>query len=778
MSKLKKRLLIAVGIIVLLLLLVIPIASFLTKYLIQKHDMELTGRKITLDWAYVNPFTGYVYLNDLVIYEHESDQVFISMNGLSANMAMLKLFSKTYEIEKIKLSKPYIHIIDKKKDFNFSDLIVKFSRDSTKVKSDKVVRFNMLDIVIVDGEFHYDEVETPVNYFVKNVNISSEGLRYDVDSMPFKFDFSSGIGTGDLAGDFTINLRNLDFRLDVKIDTFNLGVINQYLKDMTNEGVFAAVLDADIKSTGNFKTVNSITTSGLIKFSDFHFGMNVNEDFASFEQLVFDIVEMSPKNFVYHYDSITLKKPFIRYEIYDSLDNFQTTFGQGGQNVKAVNADPNKLNLIIVIAEFIEKLSKNLLRSHYKVGRLAIYDGDIQFSDYSMGEKFHIGLDPFTVIADSVDKDRDRIKVQAKSIIRPYGEFWVNLSVNPQDSSYFDLNYHFKKIPLSMFNPYIVTYTSFPLDRGSMEIEGNWNVRAGNIKSNNHLIILDPRNSKKVKSKDTKWIPVPFALAILRERGNVIDYEIPITGKLGDPKFNFWDAISDLLKNIFVKPATTSYRMEVKSVERKIEESMSMKWEMRKHDLSLVQEKFIYKMIDLLKDDPEAQITITPQHYKVKEQEFILLFEAKKRYYLAKNNTKADAFSENDSAKVQKMSIKDAGFIKYLDGQVKSTTLFTVQQKAILLITQSLVNIRYEQLIAARQASFLALFKEEELDDRVKFLANKNVIPFNGFTFYEISYNGDLPDYLRDAYDAMNDFDELSPRKEYKEKREIIIEEK
>lgn len=778
MGKLKKTLLIIAKVIVILLVLIIPIASFLTKYLIQKYDVEYTGREITLDWAYVNPFTGYVHLDDLVVYELDSDETFISMKGLSANMAMLKLFSKTYEIEKVKLDQPFVFIVHTEKDFNFSDLIEKFTPDSNKVKSDEVVRFSMLNIDIVNGEFHYDEETTPVNYFITNVNINSDGLRYDVDTLPIQYSFSSGIGQGDLAGDISINLDNQDYRMAVKVDSFDMEVINQYLKDLTSYGALSAMLDAEIKSTGNFKSVDSLSTSGNIIVSDFHFGKNKNEDFASFEQLAIDIIELSPKNFVYHYDSITLTKPFIRYEKYDTLDNFQTMFGKEGENVTSTNANPNKFNLIIEIAKLIEQLPRNLLRSHYKIGRLAIYDGDIQFSDYSLGEKFHIGVAPFTVIADSVDKERKRIKVKAKSGIQPHGEFWVALSVNPEDSSYFDLDYRFHKIPLSMFNPYIKTYTSFPLDRGSMEVVGNWRVRAGDINSDNHLIIIDPRASKRVRNKDTKWIPVPLALAILKERGNVIDYEIPISGNLNDPKFNFWDVITDILKNIFIKPATLPYGMEVKNVERKLEKSFSMKWEMDKHILSVSQKRFIEKMIDFLEDNPEAHITIAPKQYKVKEQEFILLFEAKKRYFLAKHNMKPATFLANDSVEVQKMSIKDEGFLKYLDTQVNSDTLFTVQHKAARIIRQSLVSTRYEQLAKARQASFLALFKEAELDNRVKFLSDKNVVPFNGFSFYEISYKGDFPDYLIDAHVKMNEFDEQSPRKKYKEKREKITNEK
>ncbi len=764
-----------IGVVVLITLLIaIPVSSFLTKYLIQKYDLDLTGREITLDWAYTNPYTGFIHLDDLVIHEEHNDSTFIAMSGLSVNVSMLKLFSRTYEVEAITLDRPFVYIRHGLEEFNFSDLIAKFTSDSTAAPAEEPVRFNLLNISIVDGEFHYNEVQTPVNYFINKVNIESEGLHYDVDTLPIQFAFSSGVGSGDVDGDMTINLANQNYRLAVLLERFDLELINQYLQAITNYGELAAMLDAEINSTGNFASVDSISTSGKIVISDFHFGKNRNDDFASFEQLVIDIVELSPKDFVYHYDSIALTKPFIRYELYDSLDNFQTMFGEGGENVVAANADPNTFNLIIEVAKLVEQLSRNLLRSHYKIGRLAIYDADLQFSDYSVGEKFHVGLNPFTVIADSVDKERERIEVKIESSIDPHGEFWVNLSVNPEDSSYFDLDYRFHKIPLTLFNPYIKTYTSYPLNRGSMEFVGSWRVRAGEIDSDNHLIIIDPRTSKRVRNKDTKWIPIPLAMAVVRERGNVIDYEIPVTGNLNDPKFNFCDVITDVLANIFIKPATIPYRMEVKNVEQELEKSLFMKWELQEDVLSATQEEFIDKMIEFLKDNPEAHITIAPQHYKVKEQEFILLYQAKKRYFLDKHQLKADQFSINDSVEVQKMSIKDDGFVAYLDDHVEREILFTVQHKALRLIEQALIDNHFDQLVEARQDAFLAYFEGADVNQRVKFLPSAFVIPFNGFSFYEISYEGDFPDYLRDAHNKMNALDDQAPRLEYRSKREKV----
>ena len=67
-------------------------------------------------------------------------------------------------------------------------------------------------------------------------------------------------------------------------------------------------------------------------------------------------------------------------------------------------------------------------------------------------------------------------------------------------------------------------------------------------------------------------------MAFIRERGNVIDYEIPITGNLKDPDFHLSDVIFDLLGNIFIKPPTTPYIFQVKNIETEIEKSLTLKW--------------------------------------------------------------------------------------------------------------------------------------------------------------------------------------------------------
>ncbi len=770
MRKFKKTLLILFGSIIIFVVVIIIFISPITKYLVEKYDIKYTGRQITMDWAYVNPFTGYVHLSNVKIYENKTDSVFLSFEGINANFSMIKLFSKNYEISELELNQPKGVIIQTgdKHDLNFNDIIETFTpKKAKKVKNP--VHFSILSIKINDGEFQYLENITPINYSIKKVNIESSGIHWDADTIALKFSFVQGVGSGDMKGNFTINSKNKDYHFAVVANKFDLNIIQQYLKDLTNYGSFKANLDADFKSNGNFIDRENVTNSGMITINDFHFGKTPKEDYTSFDKLVLAIKEVSPKKHKYMFDSVSLSHPYIKYERYDYLDNLQTIFGKNGIKASTAKQDVTKFNLIIEIGNYIKIISKNFFKSNYKIGRLAVYNGDLKYNDFSLGEKFSAELNPLYITADSIDKKYNRVNVSLKSGIKPYGDVSVKLSINPKDSSDFDIHYKLQKVPATLFNPYIIKYTSFPLDRGTIELNGVWNVKNGSIQSRNHVVIIDPRLSSRIKNDASRWLPMRLVMYFVRERGNVIDYEVPITGNLKDPKFKLRDVIFDALTNIFVKPATTPYRIQVKHTETEIEKSLSLKWELRSGILESDQINFINAMVDFLSENPGANITVTPNRYAEKEREYIALYLAKKKYFLTINKKKP---SEYDVETINEMSIKDPSFLKYINDQTKDSMLFTTQAKCERIIGTDVINKKFDQLNIERFETFIFYFKEQNVEKQVKFHKSKDVVPYNGQSFYKIEYKNEFPESLINAYQVMNDLNNQSPRNKFKKERE------
>ncbi len=753
-----------IGLVALVIIFISPIA----KYLIQKYDVKYTGREITLKWAYINPFTGYVHLSGLKVYEQKSDTVFFSFNGLSVNLEMLKLLHKTYEISSVTLNHPIgVVVMNKDKKFNFSDLIDKFSSKEPADTTKPPVHFNLLDVNIKDGEFYYKDRITPVNYSIEKFNFDSKGKKWDVDSIAANYSFIVGQGSGSLKGDLMLNVNNKNYRLSTVITKLDSKLFDQYLRDISRYGTLSAFVDADLKVKGNLKDKQNVSFKGTLEVSKFHFGKNKNEDYAAFDKLRVGIKELAPLNKKYFFDTILLAHPYFKYERYDSLDNLQRMFGSKGSKVKAVKGDPEKFNLILEIGKYVKTLFKNFLKSDYKVGNLAIKQGDIHYNDFALSEKFAVALSPLSIKGDSIDNTNHWVSLYLESGLKPHGSFNVSVSMNPKNNKDFDLHYKLQRIPAPLFNPYLITFTSFPLDRGVIDIHGKWNVRNDIIESDNRFLIVDLRTTKRLRKKDTKWIPVPLIMSVIRERGNVIDYEIPVTGNLKDPKFHLLDVIVDIVQNILIKPPTTPYRIHVDNTEREVERSMRINWAMRQTILTRQQEKFLGKIADFLEDNPTANLTIAPKIYAEKEKEYITFFEAKKKYFFFNNHGNAANMTEGDSILIDKMSIKDKAFVKYLDNNIKDSMVFTVQEKCGRLLGKGFADKKLAALQHIRQRAFLDYFKENNTDGQLKFIASENTVPFNGFTNFRINYKGEVPEELLDAYEKLNDIYNEAPRDKY-----------
>jgi len=174
-GKYEKILLILTSPIIIIVMVVILFNSAISKYIVEKYDEKYTGRKITMDRAYVNPLTGYIYFSNLKIYELNSDSLFLSIDGIGANISLLKLFSGTFEISKLILNHPSGAIIQNRKTLNINDLIDKFSSKGNPGTIKSHFHFSIINIRINEGEFYYKDRQIPISYFIKKVNIESTG---------------------------------------------------------------------------------------------------------------------------------------------------------------------------------------------------------------------------------------------------------------------------------------------------------------------------------------------------------------------------------------------------------------------------------------------------------------------------------------------------------------------------------------------------------------------------------------------------------------------------
>ena len=776
-KKIKKPLLISLSVIFGLLILIIVLLAPIAKYSVEKYDTKFLGRQITMDLPYINPLTGFVYLRNLKIYEGYNDSVFIYARSLSVNVEMLKIFSKSFETSEITLNEPVIRLMQNKKMFNFSDIINRFSKkDKTKIKTDKSnpVTWQLSDVNIKNGIVQYEERSIPFKYFIKEFNVNSEIIGGKNDTLAVNFDFKSGTSFGSAAGLYSMNLDNLNYAINVSVKKFDISFLESYVKDIANFAFVRGNVDSDVIAFGNIKQTQDLTSSGNITINDCCLGKSQNEDYASIKKFNISYTQISPKKKIYNIDSVHLLKPYFKYEMYDEGDNIQMMFGKKGERVKNRNAGENNNNILFVIGEFAKRISLNFFKGAFKVNKIGIYDGKAVYNDYRLTEKFGIALHPLNLSIDSIERKDNWVDAVLRSKIDPYGDVSIKMSINPKDSSDFNINYTIKDVPAALFNPYLLSYSSYPLDRGTIEIKGNWVVNNGVINSQNNLLVIDPRISDKQKSNGTKWQPLKLAMFFIRERGNVIDYDLPIKGNLKDPTFKIKDIVIDILSNIVIKPVTPVYRYQIKVLENEIGNSLSLKWKLKEAKLKEDQTDFMDDMVEYLKESKKTSITIKSLNYVEKEKEYIALFEGKKRF-MTKMLGFGSILSADDSLMVDQLSIKDKMFNDYLKKSINKPLVFTTQEYCRLLVGEKFIDEKFETLKNNRFKLIKAYFVKNGVANQVKFdKTDYSKVPYDGYSLFRISYEGKLPDYLIEAFEDIRYFDSHNPREKYKVKRKEI----
>lgn len=767
--------------IIVIFIIIISFISPISKYVVEKYDTKFLGREITMDLPYINPLTGYVYLRNLKVYELNSDSLFFSATSLSVNADLYNLFNKSYRASEIILSNPQIKVRQHGKEFNFYDIVKHFSKkDTVEVVKiiKKAISWELSNIEMKNATIFYVEDKIPVNYFIREFNVKSKTIGGNNDTLITHFSFKSGPSTGIIEGDYNMNFKSNVYSTKLNIDSFDVSFLEMYVKDIANFANVKGKINADIIASGNVRDAQNLKSSGNITLKDCSLGKNDNEDYASFKSLNIAYKEINPKNNVYKIDSVSLLKPYFKYEKYDTLDNLQNMFGKNGANVKNKKNQNGDFNILFALGEYVKKLSSNFFKGHFKVNKIGIYQGDIVYNDYSLTEKFAIALKPLNLVIDSIERKNEWVDALLTGNVKPYGDVRIKMSINPKDSSDFKINYVLKNIPVSLFNPYLTSYTSFPLDRGTLEVKGMWDVNNGNINSKNNLLVIDPRVGQKQKINGAKWLPLKLAMFFIRDHGNVIDYDIPIVGKLNAPSFKLKDIVWDVITNIFIKPVTSAYSYKVSTIENEIENSLTLKWEYREVELKKGQMSFLNDIVDYLKDNEKTHIDIQSIVNTDKEREYITLFEGKKMYMISKGliNKK---LTEDDSLDVNTLSIKDKSFNNYLVKKANNKLIFTVQERCEMVVGKEKIQNIYNHLLSKRVAFIKAIFKENEVSSQVKFNSAKNgKIPYDGYSFFKISYKGKIPEDLIKSYRALQLLDEEKPRDHYSKIRKEIKEKK
>ena len=134
--------------------------------------------------------------------------------------------------------------------------------------------------------------------------------------------------------------------------------------------------------------------------------------------------------------------------------------------------------------------------------------------------------------------------------------------INPlREDLFVDLKLSFSDIDLSPMSPYSETYLGYILKQGKLFLDLQYHIENKELTSQNRIRIDQFTFGDEVKSEQATSLPVKLGLALLKDRNGEIILDVPVLGRIDDPRFNIWGIVWQVIKNLLVKAVTSPFTL-------------------------------------------------------------------------------------------------------------------------------------------------------------------------------------------------------------------------
>jgi hypothetical protein len=246
-------------------------------------------------------------------------------------------------------------------------------------------------------------------------------------------------------------------------------------------------------------------------------------------------------------DEVILDHPALRFEIND----------QGLSNFRRLFSKPQAEAVTHVVSDDASK-SKNALALDIRTVNLK--GGEVYFSDLAMRPNFKVDIKKFNASFLGVSNTPGRFaSVAMDGVVAGSGSMRAKGQASFDDPRRnHDILMSFKNLPLSTFNPAVMTYAGYQITGGRLNLNLTYRAKDGQLNGSNQIVIKKVQLGDEVPDYQGKKLPLGLAIALLEDSDDTIDVTIRIAGNVDSPEFSatglVWQAIRNVLTNVATAP--------------------------------------------------------------------------------------------------------------------------------------------------------------------------------------------------------------------------------
>ncbi len=404
-------------------------------------------------------------------------------------------------------------------------------------------------------EFEDRQPEIPVPLLLESLNFHTRGVSSTMDR-PLPVDLSfrfNKTAQADLNG--TLNVEPLIVDLDLFLKNVALRPFQPYLAPFVQFDVSSGALTLQGKThvQQGSDTKPFVTFAGSIGLSRLALmDPSTSEPFFQWEMLALKQLDLALEPTVVTLQELVLLEPRATLLIDAS----------GEMNVKRLFSPPGQ--------EKEEKEEKDDEASSeeassppppIKVGAVRLDKAEVQIADRSVSPNVVTHIQGITGSIEGLSSEQlAKADVALKGKIDRYAPFSIEGQINPlSEEAYTDVTVLFENLDLTTVSPYSGKYAGYPINKGKLFLDLVYKLSEKELVGENKVLVDQITMGSHIDSPDAPSLPIPLALALLKDRKGQIDIDLPVRGNLDDPEFSYGGIIWQALVNLITKVATSPF---------------------------------------------------------------------------------------------------------------------------------------------------------------------------------------------------------------------------
>jgi hypothetical protein len=394
---------------------------------------------------------------------------------------------------------------------------------------------------------------------LKAENFGTEPSQKGSASLAFRLGEGGNVAVDGAVG---MNPPGADLKVALK------GIAIKALQPYFSDRVKIEVTDGNLSTTGTL-AVNSREGTGwqvsykgdgsVDKFASID--KSKAEDFLKWESFSISGMDVGANPLYAHIDGIALSNFYSRLIIHpDGSLNVQNILAKTEPQEKAPAPSPPQKE---PPKDKPPSAAPDSSLPDIKIAKITLQGGEIDFTDNYIKPHYSANLtDVGGRISDLKAAEMRSGDVELHGMWNKTEPIAITGKVNPVAQDLFvDLAVKLKDIELSPMTPYASRYLGYTIEKGKLAMDLKYLIVQKKLDAENKIFFDQLTLGERVESPQATKLPVKFGISLLKDRKGEIHLDVPVTGRLDDPKFSVFRIVLQVIGNLFVKAATSPFAL-------------------------------------------------------------------------------------------------------------------------------------------------------------------------------------------------------------------------